>query len=311
MIRVLFTAGAAQWAEYEPHLRKGFAASDAKIELVTETSDPSSIDYMIYAPSSTVQDFAPYDRLRAVLNLWAGVENVVGNPTLHAPLCRMVDPGLTEGMVEWVVGHTLRYHLEMDRHIHGQDGTWQGDWAPPLARQRTVCILGIGALGCAVAEALVDLRFQVAGWSRRLKDVEGVTCYAGQDGLRRALAGAEIVVLLTPSTPDTENLLDAQTLSDLPRGARIINPGRGPLINDDALLEALGTGHIAHATLDVFRQEPLPPQHPYWAHPNVTVTPHIASVTRADTAAQSVVDNILGHLRGEPLRYQVDKTAGY
>jgi glyoxylate/hydroxypyruvate reductase A len=166
-------------------------------------------------------------------------------------------------------------------------------------------------LGCAVAEALVDLRFQVAGWSRRLKDVEGVTCYAGQDGLRRALAGAEIVVLLTPSTPDTENLLDAQTLSDLPRGARIINPGRGPLINDDALLEALGTGHIAHATLDVFRQEPLPPQHPYWAHPNVTVTPHIASVTRADTAAQSVVDNILGHLRGEPLRYQVDKTAGY
>lgn len=311
MTTVLFAARDAQWVEYEPHLRAGFAAEGMDVQLTTEVTDPATVDYIIYSPANALQDFRPYTNAKAVLSLWAGVEEIVGNTTLTQPLCRMVDPGLTEGMVEWVVGHALRHHLGMDTHIHGQDGAWRGLVAPPLARNRKVAVLGLGALGAACAEALAALRFQVAGWSRREKQIDGVTCFSGDDGLKKALSGAEICILLTPSTPATENLLNAQTLSLLAEEAYVINPGRGPLIDDDALLSALDSGQVAHATLDVFRVEPLPVDHPFWAHPKVTVTPHIASVTRAETAALSVVENIVGHLRGEPLRNLVDRDAGY
>lgn len=302
---ILFAAPAL-WPEYRDTLPAALAEAGITDALLVTEATPAEVDYIVYAPASPLQDFTPYSRAKAVLNLWAGVERIVGNPTLTQPLCRMVDPGLTEGMVEWVTGHTLRHHLGMDRHIVNPGHVWDPT-CPPLARERPVTILGMGALGSACAAALGALNFPVAGWSRTQKP----GCLHGEDGLRQALAGAEVLVTLLPKTPETENLLDAERLALLPRGAVILNPGRGALIDDDALLAALDAGHIAHATLDVFRVEPLPPDHPYWSHPRVTVTPHIAADTRPITAARVIAENIRRGEAGEPFLHLVDRARGY
>ncbi|MDV4145105.1 2-hydroxyacid dehydrogenase [Shimia sp. FJ5] len=309
MINVLFAARPERWATYEAPLRKAFSQAGLDADLRTAFA-PEEVDYIVYAPNGDVQDFTPYSRCKAVLNLWAGVEDVVTNPTLTQPLARMVDHGLTQGMREWVTGHTLRHHLGMDLHIHGQDGEWRS-FVPPLAEDRPVTILGLGALGRACGETLASLGFPVTGWSRNPKEIEGLTCLHGADGLRAALSTAEILVLLLPNTPATENTLKAETLALMPKGACIINPGRGPLIDDGALLAALDTGQIGHATLDVFRTEPLPSDHPYWAHPKVTVTPHIASETRPGTASEVIAENIRRGEAGEPFLHLVNREAGY
>lgn len=307
---ILFAAKPDRWTTYEPHLRRALAGAGVSDKNLTIQADPATVDYIVYAPNSEVQDFTPYIHLKAVLNLWAGVEDVVGNQTLRVPLARMVDAGLTDGMVEWCVGHTLRHHLGMDAHIKGQDGEWR-EYVPPLACDRPVTILGLGTLGEAVAKALVSLGFPVAGWSRSAKTIEDVTTHYGAAGQQDALSAAQIVILLLPDTPATENIMNAETLGHLPKGAMLINPGRGPLIDDAALIDALDTGHIGHATLDVFRQEPLPKDHPFWAHPKITVTPHIASETRPDTASQIIAENIRRGEAHEPFLHLVDRTIGY
>lgn len=309
MVNILFADRHETWSDYEPHLRKSLAAHGMGDARLANAMEPEEVEYIIYAPSSFVQDFGPYTRLKAVLNLWAGVEDVIGNETLKAPLARMVDPGMTQGMVQWVLAHTLRHHMDIDTHIHGQDGIWRAGRAiTPLMSERRVGVLGLGELGGACAAALAALGFQVMGWSRSPKDIPGVQSFSGQDGLHDVLRAAEILVLLTPFTSKTENLLNAERLALMPKGASILNPGRGGLIDDDALLAALDSGGIGHATLDVFRVEPLPPEHPYWTHQRVTVTPHIASETRSDTASEQIVQNIARCERGESLLYVVDRT---
>lgn len=308
-VNILFAAKPDSWAEYQTPLTEALAEKGLTANLTREC-EPAQVDYIVYAPNSSVQDFTPYTRCKAVLNLWAGVENVVGNTTLTQPLARMVDHGLTQGMVEWVTGHVLRHHLGMDAHIHGLNGEWTKD-VPPLAGDRAVTILGLGALGSACASALAGLGFDVTGWSRSPREVQGVRCLHGDDGLVEALSQAQIVVLLLPLTDATQNLLNADRMARLPKGAVILNPGRGALIDDDALLVALDRGHIGHATLDVFRVEPLPADHPYWAHPRVTVTPHIASETRASSAARVIAENVRRGEAGEPFLHLVDRSLGY
>ncbi|PLL12660.1 glyoxylate/hydroxypyruvate reductase A [Tabrizicola sp. TH137] len=308
-LTVLFAASDANWAEYAEPLRAAIAAAGLTASLTREAA-PQAVDYIIYAPTSPLQDFAPYIRCKAVLSLWAGVERIVGNPTLTQPLCRMVDPALTEGMVEWVVGHALRHHLGMDRHILNPGHVWDPS-CPPLARERPVAMLGMGELGTACARALAALNFPVTGWSRSPKQVDGISCLHGDAGLDQALSQAQIVVTLLPKTPETENTLNARTLALLPKGAVILNPGRGALIDDDALLAALDAGQVGHATLDVFRVEPLPPDHPFWSHPRVTVTPHIAADTRAPSASRVIAENIRRGEAGEPFLNRVDRGRGY
>jgi glyoxylate/hydroxypyruvate reductase len=310
MLNILFSAKPAAWNDYEAPLTAAFAEAGLNVTL-SRNHAPAETDYMVFAPNGPVRDFAPYTRTKAVLSLWAGVETVVGNPTLTQPLCRLVDPGLTRGMVEWVTGHTLRHHLGMDTHIHGQDGIWRDGSSPPLAADRPVTILGIGALGAACGAALAALGFPVTGWSRSPRKVPGLRCLHGEDGLRDALRGAQIVILLLPQTPQTNEILNADRLSLLARGAFVINPGRGPLIDDDALLAALDNGQVAHATLDVFRLEPLPEDHPFWAHPRVTVTPHIAATTRPETAARIIAENVRRGEAGLPFLNLVDRSLGY
>ena len=308
-LNALYAANISRWEDYSKELNRAFDAADLDVNLSQDIA-PEDVDYILHAPSSSLKDFTPFTGLKAVLNLAAGVETITGNETLKAPLARLVDEGLTQGMVEWVVGHTLRHHLGMDAQIINPSHEWKPA-VPPLSRDRTVTVLGLGELGMACAEALAGLGFNVAGWSRSAKTHDTVTCYSGEEGLKQALAHGQICVLLLPSTPNTQNTLNAETLALMPKGSFIINPGRGPLIDDDALLAALETGHIAHATLDVFRVEPLPQDSPYWAHPNVTVTPHIASETRAETSAEVVAENIRRCEAGEPLLHLVDRKAGY
>ena len=308
-IKILFSANEENWRRYKAPLQDALDNKSLDYELGI-TIKPSEVDYIIYAPSSPLQDFSPYTKLKAVLNLWAGVEGVTNNKTLNVPLARMVDSGLTDGMVEWVTGHTLRHHLGIDKHIHGQDGIWRS-YVPPLAKDRIITILGLGTLGTACGIALERLGFNVRGWSRKEKRVDGILCFYGDDQIDSSLLDADIVVLLLPDTPLTQNILNQHTLNLLKRGAFVLNPGRGPLIDDDALLAALETGQIEHATLDVFRIEPLPKNHQYWSNNKVTVIPHKASETRPKTASQVIAMNIERAENGQELLYLVDRENGY
>lgn len=309
--RILFSAPADHWALWRPHLLSAFAEQGLDATLTDDPSGPWTFDYVVYHPGGPVNDFTEFGRLKAVLSLWAGVESIVGNPTITVPLCRMVDEGLTRGMAEWVAGHVLRHHLGMDAHILGQDGVWRNGVVPPLAADRCVGLLGIGELGRAVATTLTGIGFDVRGWSRRARTLPGIVSTSGEDGLEEVLGVAEILVTLLPATPHTENLLDARRLALLPEGACIVNPGRGSLIDDPALLAALDAGRLSHATLDVFREEPLPADHPFWDHPRITVTPHVASETRPETASEAIARNVRRGEDRRPLLNVVDRTAGY
>ncbi|SLN33496.1 Glyoxylate/hydroxypyruvate reductase A [Aquimixticola soesokkakensis] len=309
MLTLLLSTPPEYTADYMEWLPKRLKSLGIEAELSTDLP-PETVDYVVYGPNDRLTDFSQFPKLKAVFSLWAGVEKVVGNPTITVPLTRMVDPGLTEGMVEFVTGHVLRHHLGMDAHITATEPHWNQK-APPLARQRKVCMLGIGALGAACAQKIASFGFDVHGWSRSPKTIDGLTCHAGAAGLDAALRNADIVVTLLPNTADTENTLNARTLSLTAKGAVIINPGRGPLIDDKALLAALDSGQISHATLDVFRVEPLPASDPYWAHPKVTVTPHVAALTRPASASGVVAENIRRAEAGEALLNLVDRALGY
>ena len=310
MINVLFAAPAQQWDAYHAPLSRAFASVGIGVNL-SRSHAAAAVDYLIYVPGGPVTDFTPFTRARAVLSLWAGVEKIVTNPSLHLPLARMVDPGLAQGMVEYVTGHVLRHHLGMDADIIGHSS---GNWVQrrvPLAAERPVTVLGLGELGRACARMLAQIGFPVTGWSQSAKTIPGLHCLSGPVGLTSALRGAQIIVSLLPLTPETTDILNAETLALPARGAAIINPGRGALIDDAALLAALDSGQIGHATLDVFRTEPLPRDDPFWAHPRITVTPHIAAETRPDTASQVIADNIRRAEAGEPMLYLVDRSKGY
>ena len=314
MTNILFLGADAPWADYAEPLRRAFATLPFEMHLSRDIA-PDKADYLVMGGGEKPpEDFSIFTNAKALLRLWAGVEDIVTNETLTIPVARMVGGGLDRGMVEWVVGHTLRHHLGMDTYIDGSDWTWRDTETPPeppLARDRPVTILGLGALGRACGEALSALGFPVTGWSRSAKEVSGIRCLHGQDGLIAALTDAQVVILLLPKTHATENTMNAATFALLAPGAFILNPGRGHLIDDDALLAALETGQVGHATLDTYRVEPLPEDHPFWAHPRVTVTPHIASTTRPDLAAEVIAENIRRGEAGEPFINLVDRAAGY
>lgn len=301
-------------ADWTAALHDASALAGVPIRLVVAPGahDPAAMDYMVFSTSGPVQDFTPYTGLRLIQNIWAGVEKVLTMPTLPAaiPFARMVEPGMTLGMRDYVIAHVMRYHAEIDTVIHGIGQGWTAP-VPPLARDRRVGVLGLGILGGTVAASLVQLGFEVLGWSRTPRDLPGVETHAGRGGLAAVLGRSDILVCLLPRTPDTECLLDAGTLALLPKGARIVNAGRGELIDDSALLAALDAGALGHATLDVFRQEPLPADHPFRSHPRITVTPHIASVTRPATAADTVIAQIRRGSAGEPFAHVVDRGRGY
>ena len=310
----VYAGRADQRADYERHLKAAAAEAGLELDLRMDPAeaDPAEADYLIYEANGPVQDFAPYTNLKGVLSLWAGVENILKrDPPEDVPLVRMVEEGLTLGMIDYVMGNVLRHHLDIDRYIDTSPiDAWEVDF-PPLARDRTVGVLGLGALGRPCAERLAAHGFRVIGWSASQKEIPGVECRTGDFALDETVAEAEILVLLLPLTPDTYRILNARRIALMPLDACLVNAARGQLIDHAALLEALHAGLIRHATMDVFDTEPLPPNDPYWTEPRATVTPHIASVTRPETASRAIVEQIARHQRGEPFLHVVDRARGY
>ncbi|HUF55368.1 MAG TPA: glyoxylate/hydroxypyruvate reductase A [Thermohalobaculum sp.] len=311
---VLFAGPEDARAAYAEPLGKAAERAHLALDLRMDPADAEAgeVDYLIFAANGPVRAFDGFTRLKGILSLWAGVDGILKlDPPHDVPLVRMVEDGMTLGMVDYVMGHVLRHHLDIDRYIDAEPvAVWEKDH-PPLACSRHVGVLGLGALGAACAQALSRHGFDVSGWSRSRKEIPGVTCRDGDEGLEQVIGEAEILVLLLPHTPDTERLIDADRIARMPEGAVLVNPARGPLIDHDALLAALDAGRLRHATMDVFDEEPLPEEHPYWRHPRVTVTPHIASATRPETAAEALVGQIARAERGEPFAHVVDRGRGY
>jgi glyoxylate/hydroxypyruvate reductase A len=204
------------------------------------------------------------------------------------------------------------------RHFRELDGyeadAAQARWSFRKPRRRAefpVGVLGLGVLGQRVAQAVAAFEFPVRGWSRTAKDVPGIECFAGADAFERFLAGTKVLVNLLPLTPETQDILDRRTLGCLQPGGYVINVARGAHLVEEDLLALLDSGHLAGAALDVFRTEPLPPEHPFWRHPKVTVTPHTSARTLRDESIAQIAAKIRAFERGEPIAGVVDRQRGY
>ncbi len=273
---------------------------------------PEDIEFaLVWAPEQGA--LAKFPNLKAIFSIGAGIDHLASDPDLPpgVPIVRMVEPGLTAGMVEFVVMSALYHHRFMlDYAVQQREKVWREIEQIPTFRRR-VGILGLGVLGSACAEKLCDFGFQVAGWSRRPKSQVGVESFHDADGLTAFLKRSDILVCLLPLTDETEGILNAETLGALPHGAAFISVGRGKHVVETDLLSALDSGQIGGATLDVFREEPLPPDSPFWSHPRIVVVPHIASMTIAETAAEAVAQNIRRVQAGQPPEHIVDLDRGY
>ncbi|MDH3690996.1 MAG: glyoxylate/hydroxypyruvate reductase A [Gammaproteobacteria bacterium] len=254
-----------------------------------------------------------YENLKAIFSLGAGIDHLTRDPELprDVPIVRLADRGLTIGMTEFVVMSVLYHHREMiDYRSQQQNSEWKvREQIPPW--HRSVGIMGIGALGVDSIAKLAPFGFRLNGWSRTPKDLTGVNCFHGEEGLTTFLNRTEILVCLLPLTPETQGILNAKNFFALPRGAAVINVARGGHLVEQDLLDALEQGQISTATLDVFLQEPLPPGHPFWKHPRIIVTPHAASQTLLETAAEYIAAGIQKVHRNEPLEHVADLQRGY
>jgi glyoxylate/hydroxypyruvate reductase len=271
--------------------------------------DPDLVDVAVVGWIGDT-DLKPYAHLQMIQSLWMGVDRLLEHPDIPAyvPLTRMVDPAMPISMAETVMAHVLAAHRQLDVYGRYQkDSLWRTH-RQPLASARTVAVLGLGELGSRCAQSLRALGFVVVGWSRSGTPVSGVEVFTD---LSAVLARAEIVVNLLPLTPQTTGLFCAQTFSQMRTGSVFINVARGAHVADVDLLAALASGQLRHAVLDVFNEEPLSASHRYWSHPQVTVTPHIASESEPETCVPVVAENIRRLSAGEPLLHLVDREAGY
>lgn len=298
----------------DAHLWTGELAKrlpDLEVRVWPDMGDPADIRYaLVWKPPPGL--LAGLPNLEVILSLGAGVESLLLDPTLpDKPLVRMVAGGLTEDMTGYVALQVLRWQRQLDTFAELQRrGEWKHLVHRPSAELR-VGILGLGVLGEASARVLAQLGFRVTGWSRSPKRLEGIDTLHGDEGLAAMLARSDFLVCLLPLTEETRGILGRRTFAALPAGAVVINAGRGGHLVEADLLEALESGHLGGASLDVFAEEPLPPGHPFWNHPRVHVTPHVAAVTHPSQTAGYVADTIRRHGAGEPLPNLVDRGRGY
>ena len=290
-----------------------FAAEAPDVGFLTldEMRDPAAVRYLAaWDPSRELLE--RLTGLEVLFSIGAGVDQFdMSKLPPHVRLIRMIEPGLIEGMVEYVCGSVLMLHRHfIDYGIAQREHRWDAIKLVPAAARR-IGVMGLGQMGQAVLQALRPFGFPLSGWSRSRHAIEGVTCHAGPEEMDAFLAGCDILICLLPLTAETRGILCRKTLSGLPRGAALINAGRGGHLVEQDLPPLLDEGHISGAVLDVTETEPLPRSHPFWDHPRIILTPHIASSTRADSGARALIANIRRLQAGLPPDGEVDRNQGY
>jgi glyoxylate/hydroxypyruvate reductase A len=302
-VKILFASTSEKPETWLPLLRQALPRDEITV------SPAKDVDVALVAtpPAGT---FAKLGRPKLLQSLWMGVEKLLADPALPhgVPLARLVDPGMVAAMSETVLAHVLDWHRHFYAYRRYQQAARWRRMEQRMSADRTIGLLGLGELGSDAARKLAALGFHVAGWSRRPKQIPGVRSFTELEPLLRL---SDALVCLLPLTPETRGLLDRKTFSLMKPGGCIINVARGAHLVMPDLLDALDAGRLAHAYLDVFDAEPLPPEDPLWRHPGVTVTPHIAALTEPRTAVPRIVENIERVRRGEAPENLVDFQAGY
>jgi glyoxylate/hydroxypyruvate reductase A len=297
---------AAAWARY-------FAehAPELEFRVWPDAGDLREVEYLI-AWQVPADFIAQMPNLKVLFSSGAGIDHVdLCAVPPHVPLVRMVEPGIINGMVEYVSLAVLALHRDFFEYVeHKAQRTWSALEVPP-ASARCVGVMGLGSLGCAVLERLAAYGFGLRGWNRSPRVIENVQTFSGGDQLKPFLAECDVLICLLPLTSATQGILNRELFAALPKGAALINVGRGPHLVDQDLLAALDSGQLSRAILDVTEPEPLPRDHRFWTHPRVFVTPHVASMTQPETAAPILLENVRRHRRGEPLAGVVDRARGY
>ncbi|NCP64859.1 MAG: glyoxylate/hydroxypyruvate reductase A [Paraglaciecola sp.] len=295
------------------HWQKLFAQNLPEVNWHTwpDVKDKSAIDVLVcwIPPRNYQQD---YPNLKVIFSVGAGVDQLgLASVPEHVSVVRMLDPALEQQMTEYVLMSVLNIHR--DTLAYAQSNLQQ-QWQPLKSRsaaKRRVGIMGLGNLGQAAAQALVSVGFTVSAWSKSVKTVKGIQCFAGSRGLQPFLQQADILVCLLPLTDDTRGILNLSNMAMLPSGASIINVGRGEHLVEADLLILLKEQHLRYAILDVFDKEPLTNDHPFWQHPQILVTPHIAAITQNDTAGQVLVENVKRYINQQAMLGLVDKQQQY
>lgn len=286
-------------------------APDIQLHLWPETGDPLEVEMLIaWQPPERLLETFP--GLKALLSVGAGADqfDLAALPP-DLPVVRMIEPGLTQGMVEYVTFAVLGIHRDMVRYLQQQrDAQWQAHSVTPAAARR-VGVMGLGELGQAALRQLVSLGFDCAGWSRTSRQLDGVRCFHGAAQLGDFLARCDILVCLLPLTAETRGLLNRDLFAQLPPGSALVQAGRGAQLNHADLLAALDSGRLGAAVIDVTDPEPLPPSHPFWRHPAIWLTPHIASQTQNESAVAALLENLRRYQRGEPMIGLIDRARGY
>ena len=286
---------------------------EAEIEIWHAGEQCEACDYaVVWSPPEAM--LPELKRVKAIFVTGAGVDALLkfgDQLPAYIPIVRLEDAGMGVQMAEYVTHAVLRYYRRFDEYEAQARG---GKWIPlkvPDKEDFAVGVLGMGVLGTRVLEALAPFGFPLRGWSRSQKSMPGVQCYSGAGGLDAFLRGTRALVCMLPLTAETANIMDRTNMGKLPEGAYLINVGRGAHLAEPDLLALIKSGHLAAATLDVFRNEPLPSQHPFWQEPRITITPHISALTLRRETVQQIAENIRKTEAGEPVAGVVDRTLGY
>ncbi|NMM26734.1 MAG: glyoxylate/hydroxypyruvate reductase A [Glaciimonas sp.] len=270
-------------------------------------------DYIVaWKPPAAM--LAGHAGLKAVFNLGAGVDAILQLGAAlppNVPIVRLDDAGMAVQMAEYVSYAILRHFRRFDDYeAQRRAGIWR-PLRPHDKHNFTVGILGLGVLGSRIARAVQHFGFPLRGWSRSRKDLPGMTCFAGEEELDDFLQGSQVLVCILPLTAETTQILSRSRLEKLPKGAYLINVARGAHVAESDLLALIKSEHLAGATLDVFRTEALPPQHPFWQEPRIAITPHIAALTLREESIRQIAEKIQALEQGEPIVGIIDRSKGY
>jgi len=286
-------------------------APDIDLRLWPEIGEPSQVRYFAaWQPPQNLHERFP--SLEVIFATSAGVDQFdLGELPEHIKVVRMLDPGIAQGIVEYAGFAVLSLHRQMPLYLQQQrEKQWQVHELTPASKRR-VGVMGLGNLGVATLESLRPFGFELSGWARSQKDIPGVQCFAGAEQLPSFLAQCDILICLLPLTDDTRGILNAKTFAAMPKGAQLINLGRGGHLVESDLLDALESGQLSHAIIDVLNDEPPATEHPFWHHPNIWLTPHIGANTSPDSAFDVLLGNIRRHQRGEAMQGEIARDQGY